>query len=290
MMPMGLAFGALSMLIGGVDGFYRSLLQFQRDDLAVQLDLNERHRKQLEEQYAALRRLELSKQRTMRFLVHDLKNHVGCVLGYVNQLLRRTKDLGWRRADTQTLETIQRRASRMAGALNDLLELARLEDQPRLRFESIPAAYLLRRAVEEIALGPGEGPVLVDAHVPEDLEIECDVALLERVVANLVLNAYKHNGPDVQVVVGASRLDPAVRFFCRDSGGGISDAIRDRLFEEFASGDRPRDRVSSFGLGLSFCKAAIEAHGGRIWFESAEGGGTTVFFSLPIQGQQGDTT
>lgn len=290
MMPMGLVFGALAMLIGSVHGFYRSLVQFQRDELAHQLDLNERHRKQLERQYSALRQFERSKQRTTRFLVHDLKNHVGCVLGYAHQLLSRADKLGWERADVQALRTIQRQATRMAGALKDVLELARLEDQPRLRFESIPAQNLLRRSVEEAALGPGEGPVLIDREVPDDLEIACDAPLVERVMANLVLNAFKHNGPDIQVSVGVSRLDQEAEFFCRDTGEGIPDTVRGRLFEDFASGDRLDDRVPSFGLGLSFCKAAIEAHGGRIWFASTEGEGTTVFFSLPIPGEQGDST
>ena len=290
MMPMGLVFGVLTMLIFGVDGFYRSLVRFQRDELALQLDLNERQRAELEDQFYTLRKLELSKQRTTRFLVHDLKNHVGCVLGYAQQLQLQASLSGWSRANVQALEKIVRRATRMGGALKDVLHLAKLEGESRLECATIQVKELLRRSVSEAALGPGEGPARIDEAIPEDLEVACDVRLLERVIANLVLNAYQHNGPDVDVRVSASKLRRETRFVCRDTGSGIPEAMRERLFQEFTSGSRHDGHAPSFGLGLSFCKAAVEAHNGRIWFARTEGKGTTVFFSIPIRGEQGEST
>jgi signal transduction histidine kinase len=288
MLPMGLVFGFLGMSIGAIDGFYRSLVHIQRNDLVRQLDMNEQHREELERQYFALRELELSKQRTARFLVHDLNNHVGCVLGYANHLLARAERSGWRHADVQALKTVRRKATRMAGAFRDILELAKLENERRLELEAIPAKDLLRRSVAEAALGPGEGPVRIDDDGAEDLVIMCDPKLLERVLANLVLNAFKHNGSDVSVSVGVSRQGEEAWLFCRDTGNGIPAAVREQLFKEFASGCRRDDQAPSYGLGLAFCKAAVEAHEGRIWFESMEDEGTTLFFSLPTHKDLGE--
>jgi K+-sensing histidine kinase KdpD len=70
-------------------------------------------------------------------------------------------------------------------------------------------------------------------------------------------------------------------FTCTDKGHGIPNEIRDRLFDEFTSSSREDGMTPSYGLGLAFCKAAVQAHGGRIWFESQTGTGTTFLFTIP---------
>lgn len=166
----------------------------------------------------------------------------------------------------------------------DVLELARLEHQPRVALKTVPAVVLLREAVAASALGPGEGTVTVAHDVPPDLAVDCDSALIVRVLANLVVNAVKHNGDEVVVTLGAHRDQWAVVFTCTDTGHGIPDDIRDQLFDEFISTSRETKGTPSYGLGLAFCKAAVEAHGGRIWFESEDGAGTTFFFAVPRTG------
>jgi len=275
------AFAAFGLSIGMIEGYFTALVRSQRDALAQQLEINQEYRRELEAQNTALRELEQMKRRMTQFLVHDLKNHVGCVLGYTNLLLKRARNYSWPQRDQDALMTVSRQAARMGGAVRDILELAKLEHQPQIELRRSPAADVLREAVTSSAVGPGEGAVLVDDTVPSDLMVDCDPTLIVRVMANLVVNAVKHNGDDVAVMLGAYDGPRSVVLTCTDTGCGIPDEIRDRLFDEFTSASRKENSTPSYGLGLAFCKAAVEAHGGRIWFESQNGVGTSFLCALP---------
>jgi signal transduction histidine kinase len=283
-LPGALAFALFGLVVGAVDGYYRSLVHFQRNDLARQLEINQAYRRELEAQNTALRELEQMKRRMTQFLVHDLKNHVGCVLGYARLLLKRAGTNDWTQRDQDALAVVNRQATRMEGAVRDVLELARLEHHPRLEVRKFPAVAVLRDAKRASALGPGEGTVLVDDKVVPDLDVYCDPALVVRVMANLVINAVRHNGEDVVVTIGAYGGPRSVVFTCSDTGHGIPNEIRDRLFDEFTSSAREQGTTPSYGLGLAFCKSAVEAHGGRIWFESQKRSGTTFLFAIPKRG------
>ena len=105
-------------------------------------------------------------------------------------------------------------------------------------------------------------------------------------LVNLIANAIKHNGPETRVVLDAvtGTESEATLFSCRDDGRGIPDHILESIFEEFSStgnGD-----PESTGLGLAFCKAAVEAHGGKIWCVSKRELGTCFYFTIPdVEGE-----
>jgi signal transduction histidine kinase len=284
MLHGAVAFAVFGFLIGLVEGYFTGVVRSQRDELARHFVINRRFRRELEDQNAALRDLEKMKRRMTQFLVHDLKNHVGCVLGYTRLLLKRAGPNDWPQRDQDALMVVNRQATRMEGAVRDVLELARLEHHPLLEVCKIPAVAVLREAKMASALGPGEGTVLVNDNVVPDLDVYCNPALVVRVMANLVINAVRHNGKDVVVTVGAYGGPNSVVFTCSDTGRGIPDEIRDRLFDEFTSTTREKGSTPSYGLGLAFCKAAVEAHMGRIWFESEKRTGTTFLFAIPNQG------
>jgi signal transduction histidine kinase len=107
--------------------------------------------------------------------------------------------------------------------------------------------------------------------------------MVERVLANLVSNAVRHNSEDVTVTLGAESGEDGVVLSCADTGHGIPDAVKDKLFDEFTSSSRDEGSTPSYGLGLAFCRAAVEAHGGKIWFETESGKGTTFSFTIPNQ-------
>jgi len=283
MLPMALVFALFSSVIGAVDGYYRSLLQFQRNDLAAQLEINERYRGRLEAQNSALIELSRTKRRMTYFLVHDIKNHLGCVLGYARLLLERGESSAWSERDQDAVTKISRQATRMAGAVRDVLDLAKLEHQPELKIQPEPVVSMLHNSRKSAALGPGQGQLHIKTDFPIGLHADCNRGMVERVLANLVCNAVRHNGEDVTVTLGAESGEDGVVLSCADTGHGIPDAVKDKLFDEFTSSSREEGSTPSYGLGLAFCRAAVEAHGGKIWFETESGKGTTFSFTIPNQ-------
>src|SRR5690606_16515755 len=109
-----------------------------------------------------------------------------------------------------------------------------------------------------------------------------DRHLLRRVFSNLISNALRHAGGSVLIELGADsdREDEGVRFSVKDDGVGIPPAYHDVIFRKFGSLQQPASGHTS-GLGLTFCKLAVEAHGGRIWVDSPGAGGTVFHFVIP---------
>ena len=288
MLPMGLLFGVFCAVIGTMDGFYRATVLTQRDDLVRQLSLNERYRQnlevlvgQLETRNRRLAELELAKRRTTRFMVHDFKTHLGCILGFSNHLLTKTELISHPEV-RDGLERIRRQGMRMAGAVTDLLELARLQESGRLKKQATPVAGLLEEVARDLALPAESGRVQIGPKHVGCPPLFVDSKLIGRVLSNLVSNAFKHNPQGTKVVIDAdvtSEEPRNVTFSCQDEGKGIPPETIPTIFEEFTIDSRS---PSSTGLGLAFCRAAVEAHKGRIWCQSSLGKGTTFLFTIPI--------
>ena len=119
--------------------------------------------------------------------------------------------------------------------------------------------------------------------VPEDLPAAwVDPGLIERVLANLVGNAIKFSPEGGAVTVSARAVGAeGIRVSVSDSGPGIEAALRPRLFSKFAPGAHP---ARGSGLGLAFCRLAVEASGGRIWLEEQPGPGALFVFTIPTAG------
>ena len=117
---------------------------------------------------------------------------------------------------------------------------------------------------------------------PEPIRMECDPDLVRRILENLVNNALKFTPPGGLVDVSLSSLDGIARVSVRDTGCGIPFEHHQKIFEEFdqvQSGGQQRGT----GLGLTFCKLAVTAHGGKIGVDSESGTGSTFWFTLPIE-------
>ncbi len=112
--------------------------------------------------------------------------------------------------------------------------------------------------------------------------MSCDPAVIGRVVANLVGNAYKFTRRNGEVRIGLVQRNGRVRFSVTDQGPGVAPEYRERIFEKF--GQVPSSGSAgarSSGLGLTFCKLAVEAHRGEVGVESAETGGSRFWVELP---------
>ena len=288
MLPMGLVFGVIGALITTFYGRHRLMLTVQRDRLAEELTRNERLREELAEQTDTLKRnneelarLELANRRTSQFMAHDFKTALGCVAGFSAHLLEHPR----LREDgdvADALICIRRQAHQMMGSVTDLLEFARVREQGDPRMKLISVTELLQEAVSDFSLpAHAEQVTLGDNHAccPRVL---ADPRLLRRVLCNLISNALKHNRPGTHVWLDAQvdKLCTEVTFSSCDDGAGVPPEVLPTIFTEFAgTNDSSGD---STGLGLAFCKAVVEAHGGRIWCESTQRQGARFYFTVPL--------
>jgi signal transduction histidine kinase len=150
-----------------------------------------------------------------------------------------------------------------------------------LRLDACEMKDVLRKALD--ALQPLLMNLRVDVTAPEGLvELRADESFLERILGNLIGNAAKFTPAGGELRVAISASSAGVRVEVADSGPGIPEEHRSRIFEKLGQAEIRREhRKYSTGLGLAFCRLAVEAHGGRIGVESEVGKGSTFWFELP---------
>jgi signal transduction histidine kinase len=252
----------------------RSLLRARR--LLVEL---ERARESLERHAQKLEQLESLKETLTETLVHDLKNPLAAVLGNLELLERK--------GDERTRELVRRcktGASRLHRMILDLLDVARLEEGALpIRPEPVDAVELARRALDEFEAPAAQRGVRLVLQSPEGVSrVHGDPSMLRRVLDNLLANALEHSPAGTEVTVRVAVRDEGVELSVADQGAGIPEGYREKIFEKYARLElRQAGVVGNRGLGLTFCRMAIEAHGGTIWVEPAAGGGAWFRALLP---------
>ncbi|HUR91373.1 MAG TPA: ATP-binding protein [Gemmatimonadaceae bacterium] len=238
----------------------------------------------LEDSYRKLRELEKVREDLMKMIVHDLKTPLTSVLASLEMVTD---------GDFGVLSTVQKRvlgdaehkAEELLSLINDLLEVARIEDANlRLNIEPLaPGAFVADLVAEwEVRLAQEAAVIAVD--VDDDSPVfEGDRTILKRLFSNLIQNALVHSaGAGVAMEIRARAEDDGILFAICDNGPGIPEEYHEIIFQKFRQVKTPRmPRMRSSGLGLAFCRLAAEAHGGRIWVKSKEGEGSTFFVLLP---------
>jgi PAS domain S-box-containing protein len=228
-------------------------------------------------------RLELAELRTdlTSMIFHDLRSPLGNIISSL-EVLQASFD----EEDETILSVlaIASRSSRRASRLvESLLDLDRLEaDKAVLNKSEASIGALIAEAVEEIhPTAEARGQFLRMNLAPRLPPIAMDVDMIRRVLINLLENAVKYTRAGDHIDVSAKLQDDVLEVSVRDNGPGISAVDRERIFEKFfrLSGD---SRPKGLGLGLAFCRLAVEAHGGKIWVDSEEGQGSTFIFTLPV--------
>jgi two-component system sensor histidine kinase/response regulator len=240
----------------------------------------------LDDSYRKLRELEKVRDDLMKMIVHDLKTPLTSVLASLEMALD---------GDFGTVSDMQRRvlgdaeakAEDLLGLIGDLLEVARIEENAiDLDLTPIaPGAFVVEIVHEwEVRFQQESAKVFVD--VAEDAPvINADKGLLKRVFANLIQNALTHTGTSVEITIMAHKdtATGGILFTVADNGPGIPPEYHELIFRKFERAKQPEvPRVRSSGLGLAFCKLAVEVHGGRIWVQSTEGSGSQFHIALPV--------
>ena len=180
-----------------------------------------------------------------------------------------------------TLPVLREQVEHLSTLVDDLFELARI-DAGALTLELCdaelePVVEACLRGVEADARRRG---VDLDASVPKDVRARFAPEKVERVLFNLITNALRHTPSDGSVAVRVEQLGREVQVSVEDTGEGLDEEARQRMFDRFWRGD-PARSVRGAGLGLAIARGIVEAHGGRIWAESPPDGGARVSFTLP---------
>jgi signal transduction histidine kinase len=180
------------------------------------------------------------------------------------------------RAEVRRVEgVVLTEMARIERLVDDLLTLARLDEEAPLQRREISLDPYLRGIAEQEAFGPvavGELPAGT---------LRADPDRLTQVIRNLLANARRHAGPDGRVAISAEARGPRVTICVDDDGPGISPAERERVFGRFHRSEASRARGSGgSGLGLAIARSIVELHGGRIWVEDSPLGGARVAFEL----------
>jgi signal transduction histidine kinase len=228
-----------------------------------------------------------------RMLVHDLRSPLVVIKGGLDML-----DLIRWEVDPEDFDKLlsltQRTTEQTLHMVNDLLDISRLESGEQvLHLEPVVMEDLLRSVVAPFDLLADSAELTIDL----DLELELplvlvDLHLMRRTLSNLVDNAIKFTPDAGRVRVWARRDEEraagAVVVGVTDSGPGIPPERQERLFEMYQGASSTMGRRPGSGIGLAFCKLAVEAHGGQIWVESEPGQGSTFLLTIAIAGEAGE--
>lgn len=231
---------------------------------------------QLEKNYKRLQELEKLRDDMRNMIVHDLRTPLTAVIVGV-EMLEKHGALNETQREMMSIATGGGKT--LLGMINDLLDIEKLESgTTQLQYSDLSPAVLVDAALQQIASLAAESQTSIVVEVPPALDCFAgDENKLSRTLVNLIANAIKFT-PAGTVTISASQNRESVRFAVRDTGDGIPAEAFQRIFEKFGQLD---SRKAGTGLGLAFCKLAVEAHGGQIAVESAPGQGSTFSFTIP---------
>jgi two-component system, OmpR family, sensor kinase len=222
-----------------------------------------------------------SEERLRQFLAdasHELRTPLASIRGYA-ELFR----MGATRDEAETemaMRRIEDESKRMGVLVEDLLTLARLDETPALRRQSVDLALLASDAVKDARATAPERPISLSA--PGPAVVSGDPHQLRQVLANLLRNALVHTSAQTPIEVSVGQDDENVTVSVRDHGPGLPVASPERVFDRFwrAGGGRERGRAGA-GLGLSIVGGVVKAHHGQVSALNAPGGGALFIVRLP---------
>jgi len=212
-------------------------------------------------------RLQLQREQMIAFLVHDLKNPVHAIKLNGDVIVR---DPGATQRSLRAAANIRSDSESLLRMIMNLLDLSKADEG-----QLVPVRQVIDIAglTAEIAGGMSARARTAEVELVAEVapqQIHADPDLIRRVLENLVDNAIRHAPAESQVRISSTDQGGEVEIRVADAGPGVPLALRERVFERFVQGDDgPR---GSRGLGLAFCKLAVEAQGGTIWIEDAHPG------------------
>jgi signal transduction histidine kinase len=227
-----------------------------------------------------IRRFEQAREEFLATAAHELKTPLAVVKAYAQLMKRRGQ------GDAAALSAIERQADRLARIVQQLLEVSRFRsgggELRRERFDVGEVADDVARRMRTVTADP------VRVERAEPVAVLADPDRIAQVMQNLVENAIRFSPLGGEVAVAVRRRNGEAVVSVRDHGVGIPAERQGRIFERFyrAHAGTSQD-YGGLGLGLDVSREIVARHGGRIWFESEPGQGSTFSFSLPLAAEEG---
>jgi signal transduction histidine kinase len=214
-------------------------------------------------------------------IVHDLRSPLTVVSGYI-EALENAAARKLTPTEAKYVAEAHRGADKIRDMITNLLDLNRLEDgQMPLQLQPNDVAEIARKTADHFA------PVLRGRQLRYEIPsgpvvVSCDEDVIRRVLENLVSNAIKFTKSDGAIMVTVQPNESDVTISVSDDGSGIPADQHKHIFEKFGQTEAGTQKQHSTGIGLAFCRLAVEAHGGKIDIDSEPGKGSTFHFTLPI--------
>jgi two-component system, sensor histidine kinase and response regulator len=268
---------------GGVDYVTKP---FQQEELLARVHTHlQLYRQQADLELKNRQLVEMEKMRDdlVHMIIHDLKTPIWGINAY-SEMIRAT-EIGLSRQSAEMMDHITGTSARLLEMVGSILDVSKMEaGRMALAIAPCRAEKLVRFVYDKVSPLAGKRALLFErAASCADDEFEADEGLLTRVVENLVSNAVKFSPDDGEIRIVADVDAERARISISDTGYGIPEESRDTVFEKFGQvADRQNMKKYSTGLGLPFCRMAVEAHGGRIWLDTQPGEtGSRFVFEIP---------
>jgi two-component system sensor histidine kinase KdpD len=236
-------------------------------------------------QVEILRRTDALRTALLSSVSHDLRTPLASIKAAASSLLQ--EDMQWDEDTRRSFaNTIEREADRLNRLVENLLDMSRIEGgalKPEKEWYAITA--LVQDVVERLQ------PLLhgreIRTSLPPDLPpVQVDYLYIDQVVTNLLENVTRYTPAGSPIDVSAEVKNKQMLISVADRGPGIPAGERERIFDKFYRVLTSQRDTRGSGLGLAVCRGLVEAHGGRIWVESREGGGALFRFTLPLRSME----
>ena len=230
--------------------------------------------------------LDLMREDLASMIYHDLRSPLANIVSSLDVL-----DALFTGKDNETIEsvvTIARRSTdRIQRLVSSLLDLNRLESgQAIVSQQAVTLTMLAEEAVDTVRPMTDSRHQTLGVQFPENLpQVWVDVDMIRRVLINLMENASKFSLPEDKIELGAKRDGEWVQVWVADNGPGIPFADQDRIFDKFTR-LKGENGPSGLGIGLAFCRLAVQGHGGRVWVDSKPSQGSKFLLTLPVVKQK----
>ncbi|MFQ5643301.1 MAG: ATP-binding protein [Thiogranum sp.] len=237
----------------------------------------------IREQLDALKKQDVLRRRLVANVSHDLRTPLAAMHGYIETLQMKEQDFD-SATRSEYLETALQHSRRITKLVDELFELAKLdarEAQPKR--EPFALAELIQDVIQKFQLAATERRIKLSMESDEALPfVDADIAMIERVLENLISNALQHTGAGGEITVSLRPTGSLVEVQVQDNGSGIAEHDLPGIFNRFYQAGNNEHSDHHAGLGLAIAQHIVRLHGGSIEVHSKINQGTRFFFSLPV--------